>query len=242
MKARMVYRGLKMKNPATRQAYRSGIYAMWQYASVILTKWGIPKPGSWSKTNMMGGVCWASPAEFRRNPLSETQCALVLETCFEGGCPLSTLKLVSKACSFIYQLDTGIPSSNYGEVRGMFKTFDLKLCAAASKSLGPLRIPLPLQLKQAFTTEWRPGGAFSLKEFLIASLMAWDGWVCGLRPGCDLTKVKVSEEHFFNVQPKVTIKGLNYPENSNNSTEIAQVIVCGTLRNFKIFNSVRVEK
>ena len=96
MKGRMTFRLNKIKSPKTLQIYRSGWMRMWDFAPEKLTKWKIPKVGSWDPSNQMGGAMWATPAEFRRHPLSGNRLALVLETAFDEGCSAANLQLMRK--------------------------------------------------------------------------------------------------------------------------------------------------
>ena len=201
MRGRMTYRLNKMKSKSTLQMYRSGFRRMWDYAPDRLSKWKIPRPGSW-RFNQMGGVMWASPAEYRRNPLSGKRCALVLEIAHERECSKDNLKLMRKTCSFLFQLDTGTSGENFPDVNAMMKTLDMKQCGSPSKSLLPSRIISPGQLKEVFTKEWEPGCGMSLIRFLQGGLATWDWSVLGARSKADLEKVKQSEDHSFDPEHK----------------------------------------
>ena len=202
MKGRMVYRMTKMKSKHTLKVYKAGWYQMWKRAGNLLKSWKIPEPGSWDKYNQMGGRMWATPAEYRRNPLSGNRCALVLEHAYDNKVPLDTLKQMRKTCSFLYHLKTGISGKNFPIVDAMMECLDPRGCGPKKCSLTPTKIISPEQLRTAFTKEWTPESVMSLVNFCIGVLAAWDWCVLGARSGCDLGKIKDSEDHHFDVANK----------------------------------------
>jgi len=202
MKGRMTFRLNKMKSKSTLQMYRSGWRRMWDYAPEHLTRWKIPKADSWDPSNQMGGVMWATPAEYRRNPLSGNRLALILETAFDNGCSADNMKLMRKTCSFLYQLHTGQSGENFPVVNGMMVTLDLKRCGPPSKSLIPTKILPPPKMREAYLKEWDPNGPMTFVDFMQGALATWDWCVLGARTVCDLNKIKESEEHDFDEQNK----------------------------------------
>ena len=134
------------------QTYRSGYRRMWDFARDHLIRWKIPEPDSWPKNNLMGGVMWSSPQEYRKNALTGARCARVLELAWERGVTLPVLKLIRKSCSFLHLLSTGTPKSNFPEVAAMFKTLDVKQCAPKTPLL-PTRVITPEAQRRASISE-----------------------------------------------------------------------------------------
>ena len=200
MKARMVWRTTKIKSKHTIKAYRSGWHQMWKYGRPLLESWGIPEPGSYCPTNQMGGLMPATPAEYRKHPISGTRLALLLENAYEEGITEANLKVMRKTCSFLHHLKTGKSGKNFDIVDGMMESLDPAGCGVQKRFLVPTKIATPAELRTAFTSEWRgPESGMSLVEFQEGMLAAWDWCVLGSRSGVDLNKIKESEVHHFNV-------------------------------------------
>ena len=148
MKGRMVRRTLLKKGKNALQTYRSGWRRMWTFGEDRLRRWGIPEPDTWPEDNLMGGVMWATPQDLRRAPITGARCARVLELAWERGATVPILKLMRKSMSYLHLLATGIPKSNFPEVNAMFKSLDLKQCAASTPNL-PIKILDPEAHKRA---------------------------------------------------------------------------------------------
>ena len=116
----MVRRCLMGKSKNALACYRQGYRRMWDHGRDHLIRWKIPE----ADNNIMGGVMWGTPQEYRRNPLSGFRCARILELSWERGCTLPILKLIRKSCSYIFLLSTGIPHENFPEVLAMFRTLN----------------------------------------------------------------------------------------------------------------------
>ncbi len=196
MKGRMVMRHLETRSDACFKVYRGGWNAMWGSAADLLRGWGIKPPGQYKKRNLFGGNLWGSPAEFRKNPITGNRLARVLERAYEKGVTLSMLKKMRKTCSLCYMLDKGIAGKNYPVVDAMMDCLDFRKCSPKT-SLVPTKIVKPAQLKQAFTKPYDPAGDLTFVEFQQGQSAAYHWCVLGSRSGCDLNKIKESEDHFF---------------------------------------------
>ena len=201
MKARMVFRTNKIKSKHTLIAYRSGWQRMWEYSPKLLEGWGVPEPGSWPETNQMGGVMHATPQDYRKHPISGSRLALLLEDAYEKGVTLANLKLMRKTCSYFFHLKTGKSGRNFSIVDGMMESLDPAGCGLKKKSLLPTKIITPDSLRTSFTSEWRgPDSGMCLIEFLQGDLSTWCWDVLGSRSGCDMTKIKRSENHHWDIE------------------------------------------
>ncbi len=145
----------------------------------------------------MGGVMPATPAEYRKNPLSGERCARLLEIAYNKGATESQMKQLRKTCSFFYQLKTGLSGSNFTEVKAMFGSFNRRDFGPKQFSTVPERIPTLENLVQLLTSEWTPTSGLSLVEHLRGHLAFWDGWVLGLRSNEDFDRIKFSDEQWF---------------------------------------------
>ena len=184
-----------MKQPETRQSNRCGFYAMWKYAPDTMKKFKVKKPGEFQENNIHNGKMWGSMQEWRRHRLSEDQVLEIVLEVYKGGASLSTMKLVRKTCSYLYNLATGIPEENFPGMKGVFKCINLKACTPSRGGVKPVHVPTADQLVHAFTTEWKPDCGLSLLCFLMGCLAAYDSHVLGSRPKADLNKIKESVTH-----------------------------------------------
>ena len=201
MLGRMVWRVFEKRKGACFQAWRSGWSLFFEYGQDHLTRWQVPKPGSWSKTNVFKGHMPGTPAEYRKVPLTGKRCARILELAWERGITLPNLKVMRKTMSLLYLLETGVEKSNYSKVNAMFKSLNLKKCGAKKSNL-PTKIVSSAQLKTAYTKEWTPESGMSLVDFCQGDVANWDWNVLGNRPKEDLGKIKESRTHVFDGQGK----------------------------------------
>ena len=185
----------EMKDDKTRQSNRCGFYAMWKYAEKTMTKFKVKRRGQFRKNNIHGGNMWGSMQEWREHRLCEDKIAEIVLACYYGGASESTMKLVRKTCSYLYNLETGIPGENWPIMVGVFKCISLKNCTPSKGGVKPAQVPTAEQLKLAFTTEFRPGCGLTFLFFLKGLLIAWDFFVLGNRPNVDLNKIKKSTVH-----------------------------------------------
>ena len=202
MKGRMVKRLLLQRTHHCLKVYKNGWQQMWNWAPELLTRWKIKRPGQYDKDNIMGGELWGTPSEYRNNhPLSGPRCARVLEHAHSKRVPYDTLRQMRKTCSYIYMLHEGVGEENFAVVNSMMKSLDKRQCGEKRKQLVPTKIMNPEQLRDSLLKEWRgPDSGMCLVNFLQGGLGNWHWNVLGARKGCDLTKLKNSEDHFFDEQ------------------------------------------
>ena len=197
MRARISWRLLAKKSKDTKKAYRSGYYRFWEFAEKELKEWGIPEPNSFSKSNQLGGVVYASPGEYRKKPLSGDRCARVIELAYEKGATDATIKQMSKCASHLYQLKSGVNGDNFPDVKGMIESFDPLEIAKKKFSTLPQRIPSVEDMVTGLTKEWDPSGPLSLVRFLQGHTAFWEGFVLGNRSKEDFARIKFSDVQWF---------------------------------------------
>ena len=157
---------------------------------------GIPKPGEFDPNNVHGGKLWGSRKECR---LTDLMAGNIFERVYESGkVGVDQLKQVRHSLSYAYYLTTGIQGENYPEVYAQWKTFDLTKLPGVRRPVKPVRIPIPVNLKLAFTTPWSSAHPQSLTTFTTGVLCTYDTHIFGLRPNVDTKKVKDSRSHFIN--------------------------------------------
>ena len=176
---------------------------MWRYAEELMIDYKVKRPGEFTKNNIHGGRMWGSMKEWRDNRLTEDQIGKIILRCHKNGASKSTLVNIRKFCSYLWNLETGIPGENYPMMNGIFKCMDMKLCPKSRGGVRPLVVPTANQLKLAFTTNYRPGCGMSVLDFIRGTLIAWDYFVLGNRPEVDLNKIKKSVEHHVDNERKI---------------------------------------
>ena len=115
---------------------------------------------------------------------------------------LPQLKQVRHSLSYSYYLMTGISEDNWPEVHAQWESFDPLTLPSPQKRLKAVRIPVPDNLKTAFTKQWTPQHPLSLVNFVTSALAAHDYFIFGCRPRVDLGKVKSSTSHIINVNER----------------------------------------
>ena len=185
-----------MKSKAAMRIYRAGFRLMWRLCPKYLTRIGVPKPGSFRKKNQHGGAMWSLPSECN---LTGKQASTIIEKCYEAGTTKDGLKSVRKTMSYAHELTTSIETAQYEEVDEMWTSLDLKECNEG-KSLMPMRIPTPEDLKEAFTKEWSPECDRELLDWAAGLVAAWVIHVLGCRSTVDVMKLKKSREHDVNLR------------------------------------------
>ena len=199
LKGRMIHRYVtQLMSKEARSAYRKGFRAMWRFASSLMRKWKVPKPGDFDKTNVMGGEMWGSFSEWKSRPITANRIGLIFEECaLNFECSDSVLCQISKCMSFLFLLQTGEPGRNWKTLPGLKLTLKKRKKIATQQTVKPEHVVTPDELTRAFTTEWRPNKGMSLLSFLASAVMAWDSHVLGSRPNVDIKKIKDSENHWF---------------------------------------------
>ena len=97
---------------------------------------------------------------------------------------------------------TGRVRENWPEVKAQWDSFSLAELPQPQKPVKAIRIPVPENLKEAWTKPWTPVNPWSLADFIVAGLAAWDYFVIGLRPNVDMAKVKSSTVHNININER----------------------------------------
>ena len=208
MKSRMVFRTTKQKKVGTAQSYKSGWYRIWEFGRRELLSWGVSKPKSWPKTNLMKGVMPATPQEFRKSHLTEYRLALLVEIAYERGCSWDNLKVIRKCCSFFFHLRTGVSGKNFPLVNGMFESLDQAGCGTVKRPNVPTKIIRPGSLRVAMTKEWGGRGCgMSLIDFCQGNLSNFHWNVIGSRSQVDMNKIKESCDHHFDIDNGVMSSG-----------------------------------
>lgn len=151
LSTRMLQRKNRGFGNQTMQSYRNGFNCMWRFASKVMKRFGIPRPGQFRSTNAHGGRMWATKQECR---LTGKQAATIIEACMDNQATQSQLAKVRHSLSYAYLLTHSVPRSNYKEVAAMVDSFIQSEIAPPTKSLIPTRIPTPEQLKSAHTKPW----------------------------------------------------------------------------------------
>ena len=185
----------EIKDDTTRQSNRCGFFAMWKFAESTMVKFKVKRPGEFRKNNIHGGKMWGSMQEWRENRLSEDQIFQIVLDCYKGGATESILKTIRKTCSYLYNMETGVPGENYPAMKGVFKCIKSGNCTPSRGGVRPLRVPTAKELQHAFTKEYSPDCGLTFLVFLIGLVVAWDFFVLGSRPNVDLNKIKKSTVH-----------------------------------------------
>ena len=176
---RREFRQAKNLSDATLRAYRAGFNTMWKHAGRYMARKGIPRPGQFCKTNIHGGQLWGSRKECK---LTEKMAGEIIERVYEcKKVGLDQLKQVRHSLSYAFYLTTGKGGENYDEVNAQWRSFALKELPPVRRRVMPVRIPVPLNLKMAFKSQWYPGHALSLAKFIPAVLCSHDTHVTWLK-------------------------------------------------------------
>ena len=183
-----------MKSIYTMQKYRNGFYLLWKFVGKYMKRIGMKKPGEYNRSNQHNGRMFALPKEIS---LSELQAGKLMRKCYKQGTTNSQLKAVRKTLSYAYQLTTG-NEGNYNEVEVAWSSFDPRNFGEPTRRMMPTRVIPPRRLADAFTTEWTAACGMNFAEWCVALIIVWDWCVCGGRSGCDLEKLKKSDDHQVN--------------------------------------------
>ena len=180
---------------ATRKAQRAGFNTMWKHAGPYMRRKRIPRAGEFNKRNIHGGMLWGQRKEC---PLTDKMAGEIIERVFESGkVGIDQLKQVRHSFSYAYYLTTGTGGDNYPEVKAQWRSFALKDLPAVRRPLVPTKIPIPENLRLAYTKQWSEG-TVSLADFETGVMCSHDTHSFGCRPNVDIKKVKVSTNHFIN--------------------------------------------
>ena len=96
---------------------------------------------------------FALPSEFR---LTKDQAGRILFECYKSGkFTFHQMRTIKKTLSYAYQLQGGIPGKNYETIPGVWLVVQEEQLKPQEHFCLPTRIPLPRELRKAFTTEYR---------------------------------------------------------------------------------------
>ena len=183
---------------ATLRSVRAGWALAWRYAGGYLKRKRIPL--TFRKGNLHNGVLFANRKECK---MTNTMAGEILERVYNSRkVTLPQLKQVRHTLSYSYYLMTGTVKANWPEVKAQWDSFNLAELPESLKPLMAKRIPVPENLKEAWTKGWTPNGTWTLADFIVAALGAWDYFIFGLRPQCDINKVKTSTDHVININER----------------------------------------
>ena len=139
----------------TMECFRYGFRLWWRGCPKYLRQIGMGKVGSFCKSNHHNGEMFALPGEFS---LTKEQAAKVLFKCYKSKkFTFSQMRTIKKTLSYAYQLQGGIPGKNFETVPGVWLIVQEEGGTTKPQEhfCVPTRVPLPAELKKAFTTEFR---------------------------------------------------------------------------------------
>ena len=176
------------------EKYRYGFRLWWKGCSKYLNRIGMGKPGSYDKRNQHAGEMFALPSDFS---LTKKQAARVLYECLKSKkFTFSQMRSVKKTLSYAYQLQGGEPGKNFTTIPGVW------ILVESQKDLQPqhhfcipTKIPLPKELKSAFSKEYDASCGWSFADWNRGLLCAWDWGVNGARSKEDLDRIKKGRMH-----------------------------------------------
>jgi len=190
---------------STLRSVRAGWRLAWKHAGRYMKYKNIPR--HFREGNIHGGQLWANRNECK---MTNKMAGEVLERVYlSGKVSLAQLKQVRHWLSYSYYLMTGNSEGNWPEVGLQWDSFKLANLPTIRKSLVAVKIPVPANLKTAYTKPWTPAHPMSLVDFETAALGAHDYFIFGLRPRVDLDKVKKSTEHLINNNERYGLTVMN---------------------------------
>ena len=197
MMKQIAFKKNAMKSPVTMTGYRGGFRKMFDACPQYMTRIKMRPPGSYDPQNQHGGVMFALPGDFH---LTSRQAGQILYKCFKtGDFTITQLKQIKKTLAYAYMLDGGEPGGNYGHIPGIWEVVTEKECHPQRKHILPRRIPIPDDLKAAFTKGWPgPQCGMSLVDWSRGLIVGWDWGVIGARAKEDLKRIKNAERHGIN--------------------------------------------
>ena len=175
------------------EAFRYGFRLWWRGCPKYLKKIGMGRPGSFDKENQHGGAMFALPGEFA---MSGEQAAQVLWKCYKSKkFTYSQMRTVKKTLSYAYQLQGGVPGKNFETIPGVWLVVQKEQLKPQEFFCLPTKIPLPEELREAFTKEYNGNCGLCYMDWTRGLLTAWDWGVCGARSKEDLDRIKRGDAH-----------------------------------------------
>ena len=160
-----------------------------------MKRFKVGKVGSFDKKNHHHGVCWGWPSECNlTNDQAKTVFYAVWKT---RALTIDQMIVVRKSFSYAYELKHN-KTGNYKGVKDVMKLVRENELAAALATVIPKKIPTVDELKVVFGQNWSLDCGMSLVEYSSGLICAHDAFLCGLRSGEGVDRVKKSYEHFYN--------------------------------------------
>ena len=145
------------------ECFRYGFRLIWRGCPKFLKRIGMGKPGSFDPSNQHGGQMFALPSEFR---LSKDQAARILFDCYKSKkFTFSQMRSIKKTLSYAYQLQGGVPGKNFETIPGVWLVVQDEQLKPQEHFCIPTKIPLPTELRKAFTTEYREECGWSYMDW-----------------------------------------------------------------------------
>ena len=168
---------------------------MWRGAPREMKRYDIPVEGSFDVHNGHAGKCWGWPKECS---LTDTQARGIYNACYNSKkLTLPMMIVVRKGMAYAWELTGHQPGGNFPGVKEVWGI--VRQCELPGNTMTtiPDRIPLPEDLRKAFTKSWDPEGDWSLIEYCQGNVAAYHWAVFGLRSREDIARVKKAPDHFF---------------------------------------------
>ena len=168
---------------------------MWREAPRLMRRYGVKPEGEYDANNSHGGVCWAWPHECK---LTNIQARSIFYHCYkQRRLTIHQLIVVRKGMAYAWELTGHPPGGNYPGVKEVWGIVRESNLAAQIKTVKPVRIPTPEELKVAFNKEWTRESPMSLVAHCSGLVQGYDWAVFGLRSVEDIKRVKKSVVHDF---------------------------------------------
>ena len=136
---------------------------------------------------------FALPTEFR---LTKDQAARILFDCYKSKkFTFHQMRSIKKTLSYAYQLQGGVPGKNFETIPGVWLVVQDEELRPQQHFCIPKKIPLPTELRKAFTTEYRDDCGWSFMDWNRGLLVSWDWGVLGARSKEDLKRIKKGDAH-----------------------------------------------
>ena len=179
----------------TMECFRYGFRLWWRGCPKYLRQIGMGKVGSFCKSNHHHGEMFSLPGEFS---LTKEQAAKVLFKCYKSKkFTYSQMRTIKKTLSYAYQLQGGIPGKNFETIPGVWLI--VREEGGTTKPQEhfclPTRVPLPAELKKAFTTEYREECGWCYVDWNRGLLETWDWGVLGTRSVEGMKRIKTGKQH-----------------------------------------------
>ena len=124
---------------------------------------------SFRKDNLHGGRLWANRNECT---MTNKMAGQILERVYNSRkVTEAQLKKVRHTLSYSYYLMTGRVRENWPEVKAQWDSFNLAELPQSQKPVKAVRIPVPENLKEAWTKPWTPVNPWSRRIVMAEKLL-----------------------------------------------------------------------